>query len=185
MKRILFFKLSLLFILLLQVQDSVAQDYTQWSLPLGAQARLGKGRISGNIAYSPDGSKLAVASGAGIWIYDARIGIEVALLAGHTGVVRTVSFSQDGNTLASGADDDTILLWDVNTGRQKAAFKARPGYGMRYVWLSPDGASVVSYTASDPLRLWDTVTGQYKLIPVTSRSHPVLGGAAFSPDGAP
>ena len=33
-----------------------AQDYTKWSLPESAKARLGKGRTVGKIAYSPDGS---------------------------------------------------------------------------------------------------------------------------------
>ena len=33
-----------------------------WNLPEGAKMRLGKGEISGNIAYSPDGTRLAVAS---------------------------------------------------------------------------------------------------------------------------
>ncbi len=32
-------------------------------------------------------------------------------LTGHTDDVNSVSFSPDGNILASGADDGTILLW--------------------------------------------------------------------------
>ena len=34
-------------------------------------------------------------------------------LTGHTGYVRSVAFSPDGKTLASG-DRDTIMLWDVS-----------------------------------------------------------------------
>ena len=45
-------------------------DITEWGLPEGAVMRLGKGAISGNIAYSPDGTRLAVSSVIGIWIYD-------------------------------------------------------------------------------------------------------------------
>ena len=50
--------------------NTVAQDSPQWHLPDGAKARLGKGTISGNIAHSPDGTRLAVASAIGIWLYD-------------------------------------------------------------------------------------------------------------------
>ena len=49
--------LILLFMIPALVPNTFAQDYTQWGLPEGAKARLGKGRISGNIMYSPDGTQ--------------------------------------------------------------------------------------------------------------------------------
>ena len=64
--------------------NNMAQDISQWGLPDGAKARLGKGNIFGEIAYSPDGTKLAVASSIGIWIYDAQTGKELDLFTGHT-----------------------------------------------------------------------------------------------------
>ena len=35
--------------------SSFAQDYTQWGLPEGAKARIGKGSIN-DMRYSPDGT---------------------------------------------------------------------------------------------------------------------------------
>ena len=57
-------------------------------LPEDAKARLGKGLIS-EIAYSPDGARLAVASSIGgmgttPWLYDTQTYQEIALLTGHT-----------------------------------------------------------------------------------------------------
>ena len=69
--------------------------YTRWGLPEGAKARLGKGSIN-EIQYSPDGTRLAVASSIGIWLYDTGPYHEIALLAGHTGWVESIAFSPDG-----------------------------------------------------------------------------------------
>ena len=94
------------------LSNMAANDYTQWNLPEGAKARLGKGWIN-SISFSQDGTRIAVASSAGIWIYDAHTGAELALLAGHEGGVRSVAFSPDGKTLASGSEDGVIFLWNV------------------------------------------------------------------------
>ena len=113
-KKALFFKVSLLLVYVLVLQNSVAQDNTKFNLPEGATARLGKGWIS-EIAYSPDGTLLAVAGSIGIWLYDTATHQEVALLTGHTSKVSSIAFSPDGRTLASGSGDGTVLLWDVTS----------------------------------------------------------------------
>ena len=48
----------------------------------GARQRIGKGTLSGRVVYSPDGTRLAVASSIGVWIYDANTGEELALFTG-------------------------------------------------------------------------------------------------------
>ncbi|RKU11257.1 hypothetical protein C6503_18955 [Candidatus Poribacteria bacterium] len=88
------------------------QASMQWSLPKGAKARLGKGRIS-KVVYSPDGTRLAVASGIGIWLYDAQTGEELDWLTGHTDRVLSVAFSPDGSMLASASTNGTLLLWEL------------------------------------------------------------------------
>ena len=81
LKKALTPKLSLLFVSVLLLQNSFAEDYTQWELPEGAKARLGKG-VMWEIQYSPDSARLAVASSIGIWLYDTATDQEVALLTG-------------------------------------------------------------------------------------------------------
>ncbi len=93
------------------------KDDTLMSLPEGAIRRIGKGSIN-KITYSPDGQKLAVASSIGIWIYDAHTTEALQLLTKPTGMTRvlSVSFSPDGNTIASANYGNTVEMWDAHTG---------------------------------------------------------------------
>ena len=78
------------------------QPYTQWELPQGALARLGKGAIA-DIQYSPDGTCLAVATYIGVWLYDAHTRAELALLKHRLDQGATsLAFSRDGATLVTG-----------------------------------------------------------------------------------
>ena len=97
MKKLKLFPIPILLISLLSFSSSSAQEYTRWKLPEGAIARFGKGSIRG-LVYFPDGTRLAVRSSIGIWIYDTRTGEELDLLTGDMWDVRTMAFSPDGKT---------------------------------------------------------------------------------------
>ena len=94
MKMILF-PLALLLGTLSFPPGSQAQDHARWGLPEGAVLRLGKGRTGEGdraVAYSPDGTRLAVAGNLGVWLYDVHTGAELALLTGHAALVHSVVF---------------------------------------------------------------------------------------------
>ena len=158
-------------------------DITEWGLPEGAMMRLGKGEISGNIAYSPDGTRLAVSSSVGIWIYDSQTLQELNLISGHTKVY-CVSFSPDGQTIASGSNDATVRLWDVETGIEKRRFIGHTG-GVLSVNFSPDGKTIASGGLDGFFRLWDIETGIEK--PTSWRASEGafdwVDNVSFSPDG--
>lgn len=89
------------------------QDVKAQQQPFGAKARLGinKGVIS-DVAFTPDGAQIAVASSIGIWLYDAATGTETALEPATPFGVSAIAFSPDGKTLASWSAGGAILLWD-------------------------------------------------------------------------
>ena len=153
-------------------------------MPEGATARLGKGSIS-DIAYSPDGARLAVASTIGVWIYDAHTGAEIALLTGHTrDWSQSVAFSPDGGTLAgaSGSWDGTIHLWDAVTGEHGQTLEGHTG-NVTFIAFSPDGGTLAGASGSwdGTIHLWDAVTGEHGQ---TLEGHTDnVTSIAFSPDG--
>ncbi len=143
---------TLFFISLLFLSTVYAQpDYTRWGLPDGAIARLGKGGVN-EIAYSPDGKLLAVATNTGIWLYDVETTQELALMDA-TAEVNTVAFSPDGKMLVS-AHHGKIGLWDVATKTQIAIFDAH-NQGVYTVSFSPNGSLFASGALDGIVYLWD------------------------------
>ena len=87
-------------------------------------------------------------------------------LKGHTSSVLSVSFSPDGQTLASGGSghdnlDHTIRLWDVSTGKLKQTLEGHTS-GVESVSFSPDGQTLASGCDDTTIRLWDVSTGKQK-----------------------
>lgn len=128
----LYFRYCLIFVFTLFLRNSFAQEYTQWELPEGATAILGKGDITGNIAFSPDGLTLANESrDRTIHVWAVRTGEHLQTLKRHTAEVRSLAYSPDGLTLASGSSDNTIS--SVGCAYRKRPAYARGTHGHRLV----------------------------------------------------
>ena len=97
--------------------DEAVKDYTKWELPKEAKARLGKGGIKA-IQFSPDGTRLAVGSNIGVWLYDVETGKELSLFAG---MCQAITFSPDGRYLANSGGKyamGALQVWDIATGHK-------------------------------------------------------------------
>ena len=185
--KVIRFSMIIHFLILVCLTDTTfAQEYTQFNLPQDAKSRLGKGKIV-DMAYSPDGTRLAVATSIGIWIYDSQTGREVDILQGHTREITGIAYAPDGRTLASssaGEDylilaDDTLILWDTVSGTRKATL---PGSGAYSIAFSPDGKTIAT-GGSEYVQLWDAVSGEPTASFQTESGDIVIEKLAFSPDG--
>jgi len=98
------------------------------------------------IAWSPDGSALAVAGeDHTVQLCDPNTRRLVRELAGHKHAVTAVAFAPDGRTLASG-DGRTIKLWHAATGRELFTLFRDLQFGESLLWLAftPDATRLLA-----------------------------------------
>jgi WD40 repeat protein/serine/threonine protein kinase len=93
---------------------------------------------------------------------------------------RTVAFSPDGTLLASGSQDQDVILWDLGSGQKKLSLK-KPSSSITRLAFSPDGRNLVTASLDGKVRLWDATTG-VELRSLPGHTQPVIS-VAFSPDG--
>jgi len=84
--------------------------------------------------------------------------IKVFPQLGHTDEINTITFSPDGKFILSGANDTTIKLWDVETGREIKTFAGHTWQVLNAAF-TPDGKYIVSDSVDETVRLWDVETG--------------------------
>ncbi|KAG7412993.1 Vegetative incompatibility protein HET-E-1 [Fusarium oxysporum f. sp. rapae] len=80
-------------------------------------------------------------------------------LEGHIRAVNSVVFSHDSKRVASGSDDETIRIWDAETGECEQELKGHSGM-VTSVVFSHDSKKVASGSDDEMIRIWDAETGE-------------------------
>ena len=104
-------------------------------------------------------------------------------LTGHSGPVQAVAYNPSGSLLASGGDDNSVILWDSATWQRVGL----PFYGHTssvtdLAW-SPDGATLASSSRDGSVMLWNVAAGQLSRHLSERNSTGWVLSVAYSPDG--
>jgi WD40 repeat protein/DNA-binding SARP family transcriptional activator len=131
-----------------------------------AGARFEPGRY-GTLAFDPTGRLIALAAARQVRIWDVESGALVATLPSQPAQILAIAFSPDGASVATGASDRTVRLFDVGSQTQRlvlrgsdfdahsAAVGSAEGFSLeaRSVAFSPDGSLLASVDGTT-VRVW-------------------------------
>src|SRR5262249_13257473 len=74
----------------------------------------------------------------------------------------SVAYSPDGKRLANPSGDNTVKVWDAQTGQELSTLRGHTGQ-VNSVAYSPDGKHLASASLDKTVKVWEVQTGQESL----------------------
>ena len=100
-------------------------------------------------------------------------------LDGHVGEVWMAVFAPDGQTLATGGDDQVVRLWDPQTGGESGTLKAASA--LRAAVYFPGGTRLATGCSSGVVQIWNVPLG--RPIATLKKHRESIRSLALAPDG--
>ncbi len=80
-------------------------------------------------------------------------------MQGHNNNVNSVAITPDGSTLASASSDQTIKIWDINSGKCLNTLQGHTRW-INSVNFNANGEILASGSADETIKIWDIKTGK-------------------------
>mgnify|MGYP002621667215 CR=1 FL=1 len=149
-----------------QLAASGYHEVTIWNAANGSLTRRIKNvaqRVY-SIAYSPDGTLVAVAGGVPgqlgeVKLFNPADGSQVSEFPTTSDVVFRAEFSPDGKKLATGGADRAIRIFDVASGKREVLIEDHADWVVGLAW-SPDGSKLASASRDKTSKLFNAATGE-------------------------
>ncbi|NOY41842.1 MAG: protein kinase [Planctomycetes bacterium] len=124
--------------------------------------------------FSPDGKNIATAAydrRVLLWNPDDVVPVDIARrldkqsdppapfseLSKHEGPVRSVAFSPDGNSVASGGQDNVVRIWHLPSNQESKVLRGHASH-VRDCVFSPNSQQLLSASRDGLVKLWQPAT---------------------------
>ncbi|RLS85952.1 MAG: hypothetical protein DWI06_00800 [Planctomycetota bacterium] len=141
-----------------------------------------------SVSFSPDGKRLLSSSGDlrgnnqieanHFKMWDLATGKGFAILNNQRIHSYAATFSPDGKKIASGSDDNSIKIWDAETGKEVANLLGPKDEYFVGLYFTEDSNSVISCDSYGEFTIWNITTGN-KIV-ANSKTGPKIKCLAFN-----
>ena len=164
------------------------KEITYWNIDTGRT--LSNASLAAScdvVVFSQDGGSFAAADrGRKIHLWDTTTSNQQATFQanwrGKDTDIQALALSQDKKILASGSEDKTVVLWDIENHAELATLKGHAAW-VTTVAFSEDGKTVASGDAGNVIKLWDSETKKER-VNITSHKN-TINALTFAPMGTP
>jgi WD40 repeat protein len=80
-------------------------------------------------------------------------------ISGHENAIRSITFSPDGRTIATGSTDKSVRLWSAVSFQELVKLEGHVGV-VTSVAFSPDGRTLASGSFDGYVKLWYAATDE-------------------------
>ncbi len=117
--------------------------------------------IVNGLDFSPDGDYLVATFdiGADLWELGNDGAEFLEYYGDHRLITTDVAYSPDGNYILTASEDETMILWEVETGEELFQFNADTNV-IRQVDFTPDGQYLITGSVDGTPRIWDMFNGR-------------------------
>lgn len=163
------------------VMREIDTSNTLWEAYLGTNANDSPAVLSA--VFNADGSRLYTADDNGqITLWDANTGERIDTVHPHTNRIYQLAFNGPANLLAASSFDNTVSIWDLQSGTQRAPITlgdnaqgdtaaGADGFSLAF---SPDGSRLAVGTRSGAISIWNTADSTQVGATLSGNAAPII-----------
>jgi WD40 repeat protein len=108
------------------------------------------------------GRAATCSSNGSVELWDTQVGRSIGRLEGHSAPVRTAALSHDAQTLVTGSDDRTLIVWNLEKKTRTRTLQGHTAWVTAALFLTD--RYLASASQDGTIRVWDVARGRVRVL---------------------